>query len=416
MKPSRALLSPILLLAFFAPLARGQQASEPSPPQQFRRLTLAGALDLAEKQNLDLAAARAQRAVALAGVRIAGQIPNPTVNFGATRDTPHESLFLDQPLELGSKRSRRIDLAKQQGALTEVNIAGVERQVRLNVRQAFYGLAFARGVTAARAKALKLATRLHDIANSRFQAGDIPQLEVTQAELEEARAKADAQVAQQEEKVALSELNALLNEPATLDWEIGEALAAMPPALALDDLLQRSGASSIEISRVSQEEKVQASQTALFKAQRIPNLGLQFGADFNAKPDFQTGGRGQLSMELPILAHYQGEIAQSTAAQRALEGEMAATRRSVGAKVESAVFDLEARRSQVELYRDTLLPASRRLSDMAEESYRAGKANILIVLGAQRDVQQMERDYLDSLLAMQSAFARLEEAVGTPLD
>jgi hypothetical protein len=34
----------------------------------------------------------------------------------------------------------------------------------------------------------------------------------------------------------------------------------------------------------------------------------------------------------------------------------------------------------------------------------------------QRDVQQAERDYLGSLLAVQSAFARLEEAVGAPLD
>jgi outer membrane protein TolC len=53
---------------------------------------------------------------------------------------------------------------------------------------------------------------------------------------------------------------------------------------------------------------------------------------------------------------------------------------------------------------------------MAEESYRAGKANIMTVLGAQRDVLQAERDYLDSLLAVQSAFSQLEEAVGAPLD
>jgi outer membrane protein TolC len=53
---------------------------------------------------------------------------------------------------------------------------------------------------------------------------------------------------------------------------------------------------------------------------------------------------------------------------------------------------------------------------MAEDSYRAGKANILTVLGAQHDVQQVQREYLASLLAVQSSFARLEEAVGTPLD
>jgi outer membrane protein TolC len=119
---------------------------------------------------------------------------------------------------------------------------------------------------------------------------------------------------------------------------------------------------------------------------------------------------------LPIFSHNQGELAQSEANQIALGGQLAAARRAADARVESAYFDLEARRTQVQLYRDTLLPASRQLEEMAEESYRAGKANILTVLGAQHDVQQVERDYLDSLLAVQSAFAQLEEAVGAPLD
>jgi outer membrane protein TolC len=187
------LLPPILAVVASAPALAQQK------PQQ---LTLASALDLAEKQNLDLAAARAQRAIALAGVRIAGARSNPTANVAVLRDSPHESLFFDQPLEVGSKRKRRIELA-QEGMLTEASLSTLELQVRRNVRDAYFGLAYARGASAERAGLLKLAERLQDIARSRFNAGDIPQLEVTQAELEVARAGADLQVAEQEEKVAL---------------------------------------------------------------------------------------------------------------------------------------------------------------------------------------------------------------------
>ncbi len=103
-----------------------------------------------------------------------------------------------------------------------MEIAALERQVRHEVRDAYFGLAHARGATAQQADVLKLAQRLHDIAQARFQAGDIAQLEVTQADLEAARAEADLQVAQQEEKVALSDLNTLLNESPTTDWDLGE--------------------------------------------------------------------------------------------------------------------------------------------------------------------------------------------------
>jgi outer membrane protein, heavy metal efflux system len=382
------------------------------------KLTLASALEMAERQNLDLAAARAERAVAAAGVRVAEERPNPSASFAALRDTPHESLFFDQPVEIGGKRGRRIEVAKQQGALTEADIASLERQVRLSVREAYYNLARARGMTAQQADAQQLAKRLDDIAQARFQAGDIPQLEVTQAQLEESRAQADVEVARQEEKVALSDLNALLNEPGGKDWDLEDAFEQLPPKLALDDLIGRAGNSNGDIARIGQEQKVEASQTNLLKAERIPNLGLEWGVDFNSPgPDgFRYGPRGQLTMEVPIFSRNQGEIAQSLASGQALNEELTATRRAVKAKVESAYFDLEARRTEVELYRGTLLPSSRRLEGMAEDSYQAGKANILVVLSAQHDVQQVERDYLDSLLAVQSAFAQLEEAIGAPLD
>jgi cobalt-zinc-cadmium efflux system outer membrane protein len=389
-----------------------------------RRLTIAEALDLAEKQNLDLVATRARRAVAQAGVRIAGQRPNPTGSVSVSRDAPHEGALVDQPVEIGPKRGRRIEVAKQEGALTETEIAAVEKNVRHRVRDAYFTLAHARGASARQADVLKLAQRLLDIAQARFQAGDVAQLEVTQADLEVARAQADLQVTRQEEKVALTDLNSVLNEPVDTDWDLGEALAAQIVTLPLPDLLTRAVSSNAEIARIMQEQKVEQSNTALLKAERIPDLGLQFGVDLNnpGPPGqintggYMVGARGGLSMELPIFSHNQGEIAESLASERVLEGELAAARKNLDASVSSAYYDLQARQTQAQIYHDTILPSSRRLEEMAEESYRAGKANLLVVLTAQHDVQQVERDYLDSLLALQSAFAQLEEAVGSPLD
>lgn len=407
-------------LNIFAALILAPGVATPVLAQQSpaQKLTLAAALDLAEKQNLDLIATRAQRAVAQAGVRAAGERPNPTAFFGAARDTPHESLFFDQPLELSSKRSDRIQLAKAEGQVTEAEIAALDLQIRHSVHDAFFDLAFARGSTAQSSDTLKLAQRLSDIAQQRFQAGDIPELEVTQANLEVARADADFQVARQEEKVALSDLNALLNEPPTTDWDLGDPFATLPPLLSLDDLLARAGASNAEIAHINQEAKVQQAQTSLLKAERIPNIGIEFGVDFNSPGvgGYREGPRGQISMELPLFTRNQGEIAQSQATQQALADQLSATRRATDAKVESSYFDLEARRVEVQLYHDKILPSSKQLEQMSEESYRAGKANILTVLGTQRDVQQAERDYLSSLLAVQSAFAQLEEAVGVPLE
>lgn len=390
--------------------AGAQQATQP------QRLTLAQALDMAAKQNLDLIAARAQRAVAAAGVRAAGQRPNPTGNVNVLRDDPHEGVWFDVPIEIGSKRKQRIELARQQGNLTEDDISALERLTRQNTRDAFFGLALARSTTQEKSDALKLAQRLQDIAQSRFDAGGVPELEVEQAKLDVAQAQADFQVAQQEEKVALSALDALLDEPPGTDWELVTPLETMPAEAPLNDLLTRAAASNPDLERIAQQEKIEQSQRTLLRASRIPNLTLSAGVDYNAPHNFRYGPRSQASMEIPIFSRNQGEIAESSAALIALEDQALATRRAVDGRVEQAYYELDAREAQSKLYNESLVPAAARLESMAEESYQAGKANILAVLDAQRNVQQVKQAYLQSLFAVQQAFAQLEETVGAPLD
>ena len=406
----KTLPSVVLALVVNAALHGAQQ------PPAGARLNLQAALDLAEKQNLDLAAARLRRSVSRAGVRIAQERPNPTFSFTALRDTPHEGFFFDQPLELGGKRGHRIDVAQQESGVTDVEISTLGRLVRRSTREAFYRLTFTRAESARLAEVVKLAERLKQIAQERFEAGAVAQLEVVQAELEVSRAQADFQVARQEEKVALSQLNVLLNEPPTTAWEIEGSLEDSPPTPGLEELIQRAYQSNPEVEHLVQEEKVEQSRLGLLRAERIPNLDLQFGLDFNAPHDFQVGPRSQLALVLPLFSRNQGEIAQSLASQHVLEAETAAKKRMVAGRVEEAYLDLNAQQTQAQIYRQTLVPAVLRLETLAEESYRAGKANILAVLDAQRNVQDVERTYQQGLLAVQAAWAALEDAVGAPLE
>ena len=400
-------------------LARQAQSPQqtPSPSQtQPQKLTVADALQMANRQNLDLIAARAQRAVAAAGVRIAGQRPNPTGNVTVLRDDPHEGFWFDVPIELGSKRKRRIQLAQAQGVLTDDDVAAIERLTRQSVRDAFFTLALARSTTAAKNDALQLAQHLHDIAQARFQAGDVPQLEVIQADLEVSQSQADFQVAQQEERVAQSDLNTLLNEPPEIAWELVTPLDQLPSEPSLNDLLARAANSNSDLRRITQQEKIEQSQRALFQAQRIPNLTLSLGMDFNSPHNFRYGPRSQASMEFPIFSRYQGEIAESSATLVALDDQAQAMRRAVEGHVESGYLDLDTREQQARLYQESLIPAASKLESLAEESYRAGKANILSVLDAQKNVQAVKQQYLLSLFAVHQAFAQLEVTVGSPLD
>jgi outer membrane protein, heavy metal efflux system len=393
-------------------LAVGTQAPAQQPP----RLSLQEALIRAEQQNLDLAAARERRAFARAGIQVARQRPNPVFTFSASRDAPHQGVDLDQPLQLGPKRSGRIEIARGEAELTDLEIATLSRQIRRSVRDAFYQSEFTRSVSLQKEALLTLARRLHDVAQSRFDAGDVAQLEVIQTDLEAARADAELQLARQEEGVAVSRLNALLNEPAVARWELVSALDALPVAPPMAQLEERGFQSNPDLQHKKQEEAIEQRRMSLLRAERIPDVSVGIGADLNNPPDYQAGLRGQLSLTLPLFARNQGEIAQSLASQMFLELDLAATKRTIESEIDSASLEFGARASQVGIFRNNLVPAAHRLAQMAEESYKAGKANILTVIDAQRNASQVEQEYLDSLIAAQSAFAALEETVGAPLD
>jgi cobalt-zinc-cadmium efflux system outer membrane protein len=385
-------------------------------PQQPSRLPIQEALNLADKQNLDLAAARRRRAVALAGIQIARQRPNPSANFTALRDEPHEGLFFDQPVEIGGKRGRRIDVARQEGALTELEVAALARQVRRSTREAYYAAAHARAESERLAHVVEVAKRLAQIADDRFKTGDVAQLEVIQTNLEVSRAEADLQVARQREKVSMSQFNALLNEPASKAWDLAGTLEDNTPTAPLPDLISRAYQSNPDLQHLGGEKKVEESHRSLLKAERIPDLDLEAGVDFNSPRDFRYGPRGQISIALPLFTRNQGEIAQSLANEHVLEAETAATERSVSALVEAGFYNLEAQRTQVQLYHDRLLPVAHQLESMAEESYRAGKTGILTAIQAQQAVQSVESSYLQSLEELQGLYAGLEETVGGAVD
>ena len=373
------------------------------------------ALALATSRNLNVEAARRARAIRESAIRTARLIPNPDVSFEVSRDVPHEVFSVDVPVELGGKRGRRIDLAKEELSLAEVDIQTEMRAVRRELRQAFYGLIAADDRVRVTEDLVEIARRVRDAAQARFESGAAPRLEVLQADLGVTRAETDMELARSIRVASQATLDAVLNLPPQQALAVTGSLYDHTPVVVYEQAVAIATASNVDLVLLDRQIAIEARRLDLLRAERTPTPVFSIGGVFDAPGEFTAGLRGAVSVGVPIFSRNQGEIAGSIATTAQLRTRRDATLRTVENQVYGTLARVEAARRQVEAYDQRLVPTATDLQALAEESYRAGRTSVLGLLDAQRSLRDLRREGLQAALDLQLALADLEEVLGTPI-
>jgi len=389
--------------------------SAPPPAQQAAPLSFAAAMDLAVANNLEIAAVRRARAIRQAEVRAAGQWANPEFSAEATRDAPHGDLALGYPIDIGRVRSRRVAVAKEELAMADIDEAAALKDLRRRVRLAFYGVLAADEQIALADAVLKVAERVQQVAQARFEAGAAPKLDVMAADLGVVRARTDLELARSERRSTQADLNALLNRPPGMVLALAGATTDAPPVPAMDAALAAALASNVELRSVDREIAVEGRRLDLLRAERIPMPTITAGVALNAPGEFDVGAHGGVSLAIPLFSRNQGEIAGSMARADTARAQREALRRRIEAAVFAALERVAAQRAQAEAFRTALVPTATSIQSLAEESYKLGRDSILMALAAQRSLRDVKYEYLQALQGLHAAIADLEDILGTSI-
>src|SRR4051794_1640286 len=323
-------------------IAVAQAIDVPTP------LTFDAALAYAATRNLAVDAARQGRAIREAQIHAAGQRPNPAIGAETTRDTPHQTLSLDLPIEIGSQRRRRIEVAREELTLSDVDVQFQLRAVRRQVREQFFGLLAADERVRLGESLVEIATRVRDAAQARFDAGAVPRLEVMQADLGVARAEADLDAVRSARSAAQATRNGVLNAPPQHPLVIEGTLDAHTAVPPLDAAIAAASTSNTDLVSLDRQIAIEAQRLELLRAQRTPVPVFTISGLFNAPGEFTPAAAASVNVGLPIFSRNQGEIAASIATTTQLRGQREAMRRVVENGVFAAASRVEAMRRQVD--------------------------------------------------------------------
>lgn len=386
-------------------------------------LTLLEALQLARERNPDLKAARQETEVAR-GRLVRARYPNPfnpEIGGSAARRSftggPGGSndfdIVFSQELEVAGQRRKRIEEATRNLAKVTQQVKDMERLTLAQVKDAFYrGLYLKRRLELFR-EVETLNRRLRDIAASRFQAGDIPKMEVNVAEVRLGQSRKDTIVAERDYRNTLRELERLLGlEPAGQLEPVGQ-LTVQPQTFQPDQLLSLAMENRPDLQAARIEQKRVEAEMALTRRLIVPNPTLQVLYREEERGDTITGGA--LSFPLPLFDRKQAELTQLAGRKAQAGYEQQGVELRIKQEVGDAFRSYEAAKEEVEVFEKEVLDRAAENFQLMETAYQEGKIDLLQVVVVQNDLVNAQFSYLDSLWNYWLARTALERATGTEL-
>ena len=396
-----------------------QTAGPPAPPQFEpaqavasgplpERLSLPQALDEADARSPGIVAARADVAAAEARVRQAGYRSNPELsveveNFGGTGElkglrSTETTIAVNQRLDLGGRRSARVDAARAALALERLRLAIVRADLAQDVREQFARSVATREKLEQADERVEWARELARVAGILVEAGREPPLRELRARSALAQALAEQEAARAEELAARTTLASLFGVNVPVGAVVGSAVDLTPASLDVSR--------SLEIRLAEAELAAAAAQVDVQLAER--RLDPAIGA--GVRHVRETGDIGLVagfSLPLQIFDRNRGNIEAAQQALAAAESRRALALAAVTARGRNAIAAVEAAERRVDALDRNAIPEAREALRLAEVAYGEGKASLVELLDAQEAYRIAQASLTEARLALALATAEL---------
>lgn len=375
-------------------------------------------------RNHDLVAARAQVDVALGRLTQAGLRPNPRLNLSNESDQLFgnegeyaRSIGVTQDFPITGRLARardvaRVDVAR---ALTEVNEA--ERRLLGDIAAAYYAVIAFDQKIALRERLIHIDESLVRDSSDRQRAGEVSALDVNTATLEWERLRQELTVLTGERGAALKGLAGLVGYPPEETPEIDTtppAATAPAPLARLTEraLSQRTDLRLLALARDRAQAEVLLAQASAWEDWGV-SLGIRQDKLVVGNPVTPSVNKAlmlSVSIPLPLFNRNQGTRAAAIAEERTAREQGLALQVRIGNEVAGLHEQVTRLLTALNSYTEHTLALSRRNTELARDAYRSGQLSISDVVQAERQENDLNAGYADTLGQYLRALAELNTA------
>ncbi len=360
----------------------------------------------------------------------AGTRTNPTLELqgstGSLTGSPEErtvSIGINQELSLYGKLRLRREAGQREAESLQRQRDNTARLLRdeISTLGLDYLLASKRQELAT--DLVKLNRELVVIAEERFKAGDIPELDLNLARVELTRAESRLLEAGREQtplRIKIASLTGLIES----DIKLSDTFSTPTVSPMTPDLVKTALSTRPDLLALSRERDKAETENRLAKAEALPNLtaglfaqwqrsSVEVGGLSSTSNDTQLGLR--LSMPIPVFDRNLNGQAAARSRLDAADSRKLASERSITAEVEAAVSRMSASERILTMFEQGIIPQLKENLKLTQEAYRIGEVGILAVIDEQKKFFEVNDSYLTAQYNKRVAAIKLETAVAAEL-
>lgn len=377
-----------------------------------------------KNNNLEYAAQKYTVNLAEAEVENAKIIPDIEWNIEGNSNQKHMGNNLETGLgwtiELGGKRKARIDLAKSQVDLNRYLLQDYLRNLYADASLQFLECIENKNLLDVQLNSYKTLSNLAASDSIRYKLGDITLTDSKQSKLEAQFMLNEVFKAESEWKNSLYALNLVMgkSQKDTL-YTANSNFTDFNRDFNLADLITTAQNNRADLQAALQNKEVSQKMLKLAKANRVMDLGISAGMQFNGKATneeapspYHTGVTAGLSIPLRFLNNRKGEVQTAHYTIQQADLEYKQVELQIQTEVAQAYQNYVNTKKQMQQFSNGLLSESKAILEGKIYSYKRGNTSLLEVLDAQRTYNDVQENYYQTLYNFCSALVRLERTVG----
>jgi cobalt-zinc-cadmium efflux system outer membrane protein len=332
--------------------------------------------------------------------------------FAGTFESPGLSYLHERQ----HKRELRLESAKKGTLIADWSHADLQRTMLSTLREAFVSALQAKAVLQLAKDNLAYYDRVLDISRTRFNTGDIAQIDLDRLELQRTQYESDFQAATESLETAKIQLLTLLNLRIPIDQ-----FDVTGPYDFSDQLMTREEFRKIALDTrpdlKAATEAVNKAQTdhklAVANGSTDPTLSAWYTHNSSNNNPFGVNTVGvSVSIPLRIFDRNQGEKLRTQIDIDRSQQLLDASQAQVLSDVDSAYAIVTSDLILLQPYKTKYLQQAVRVRDTITFSYQHGGASLLDFLSAQAEYRGVELNYLNLVGSYLTAASQLNLAVG----